>query len=198
MRSSGSPDRLRGSIFVDNHLNSLALADGCLVASSSAVVGALASVVVGACELGVEKGIRAAATERRDMIDFGEVEQSFRIQVAMGIVGGVGNEPAGLGARVVVEAVERPDAVALQLAELPGSDVVDARKSERAAVDLEEEIRQLGVGVVAEEISPKRGLVVDEAVVLPRQGSSACCCILTRRASERNARDPSLALRVGI
>ena len=35
-------------------------------------------------------------------------------------------------------------------------------------------------------------------MLLPRQGSSACCCILTRRASEGNAPDPSLALRVGI
>ena len=35
-------------------------------------------------------------------------------------------------------------------------------------------------------------------LLLPRQGSSACCCILTRRASEGNAPDPSLALRVGI
>ncbi len=34
--------------------------------------------------------------------------------------------------------------------------------------------------------------------ILPRQGSSACCRILTRRASEGNAPDPSLALRVGI
>jgi hypothetical protein len=31
-------------------------------------------------------------------------------------------------------------------------------------------------------------------LLLPRQGSSACCCILTRRASEGNAPDPSLAL----
>ena len=35
-------------------------------------------------------------------------------------------------------------------------------------------------------------------MLLPRQGSSACFCILTRRASEGNAPDPSLALRVGI
>ncbi len=34
--------------------------------------------------------------------------------------------------------------------------------------------------------------------VLPRQESSACCCILTRRASEGNAPDPSLPRRVGI
>ena len=34
--------------------------------------------------------------------------------------------------------------------------------------------------------------------LLPRQESSACCCILTRRASEGNAPDPSLARRVGI
>ena len=39
---------------------------------------------------------------------------------------------------------------------------------------------------------------IDSHRILPRQGSSACCCILTQRASEGNAPDPSLALRVGI
>ena len=29
--------------------------------------------------------------------------------------------------------------------------------------------------------------------LLPRQGSSACCCILTRRASEGSASEPALA-----
>src|SRR5208337_4940540 len=32
-------------------------------------------------------------------------------------------------------------------------------------------------------------------VILPRQGSSACCCILTRRASEGSASEPALARR---
>src|SRR5208283_2231192 len=31
--------------------------------------------------------------------------------------------------------------------------------------------------------------------LLPRQGSSACCCILTRRASEGSASEPALARR---
>ena len=31
--------------------------------------------------------------------------------------------------------------------------------------------------------------------ILPRQGSSACCCILTRRASEGSASEPALARR---
>ena len=119
------------------------------------------------CELGVEKGIRAAATERRDMIDFGEVEQSFPDSGCDGDRRWRRKRASRSGARVVVEAVERPDAVALQLAELPGSDVANTRKSERAAVDVEEEIRQLGVGVVVEVISPIRGLVLDEAVVDP-------------------------------
>ena len=37
-------------------------------------------------------------------------------------------------------------------------------------------------------------MLVEFRALLPRQGSSACCCILTRRASEGNAPDPSLAL----
>ena len=36
---------------------------------------------------------------------------------------------------------------------------------------------------------------VGRATVLPRQVSSACCCILTRRASEGSASEPALARR---
>ncbi len=53
--------------------------------------------------------------------------------------------------------------------------------------------------VIGERAFAPHGIEVDVAAdgpeVLPRQGSSACCCILTRRASEGSASEPALARR---
>ena len=58
------------------------------------------------------------------------------------------------------------------------------------------------VATIAEMVGPCRGSNLRAVVatqtlggLLPRQVSSACCCILTRRASEGSASEPALARR---
>ena len=66
------------------------------------------------------------------------------------------------------------------------------------------ELEQLDMffGLASAQDQPQRRLLagprlvlLKPAEILARQGSSACCCILTRRASEGSASEPALARR---